>query len=570
MTSPPRLTEADVRRWAGDASVQRGRPYVPDALFNLRRTGRTLKAGCEGSAPHPYRVEATLGARGVESARCTCPVGGDGRCKHVAALLLAWIADPLSFAEVEDTTAALERRSKEELVALVRLMLARYPDLELLLELPLPVGGARPRPNDAAIRRQIEAVFRDAGDEWDAGAEVAARLTPLVQIGRDYLRDGDPVAAATLFEALARGVLERYEELHDEEGDLQEVVNECVAGLGECLHTVRDNPPRERILHALFDVHRWDVEFGGIDMGYEATDLILALATPEERRRVAGWVREALPRTEGWARETFGAFLLRLVGDALDDEAFLRLCRDTGRTEDLVARLLDRGRTEEALAAVSATTGPRLLALADLLRERGHGEQAERIVRVRAGSRPDFELLAWLKERAVERGDLAAAAGLAERLFRALPNPQTYAALRELARQAGVWERMRPPLLEQLAKEGRRSLLIDLHLADGDARAALALLPHAVGDQRIRIAQAAEQEFPREAIAIYRRAAEELIRWQGRQNYAVAAGHLARVGALYGRLGEEHTWRELASSLRREHKRLRALQEELTKAGIPD
>jgi hypothetical protein len=569
MTSPPRLTEADVRRWAGDTSIQRGRPYVPDALFNLRRTGRTLKAGCEGSAPHPYRVEATLGAQGVEAARCTCPVGGDGRCKHVAALLLAWIADPLSFAEVEDIAVSLERRSKDELVALVRQMVARYPDLELLLELPLPVADQRPRPNDAALRRQIDAVLRNVGAGWDAGDEVAARLTPLVQIGRDYLRLGDPMAAATVFDVVARGVLERYEQLHDEEGDLQEVVNECVAGLGECLHVVKDGAPREQILRTLFDIYRWDIAFGGIDMGYEATDLILALATPDERRRVVGWVRESLPHGDSWARETLGALLLQLEGDALDDEAFLRLCRDTGRTEDLVARLLDRGRTGEALAAVSATAGARLLALADLLREHGQGEQAERIVRERAAGRPDFELLAWLKERAVERGALAEAAALAERLFRALPNVQSYAQLKALAQRAGEWERMRPPLLQRLAKEGRHSLLIDIHLADGDARQAVILLPHAVGGQRIRIAQAAEQEFPREAIGLYQRAAEELIGWQGRQNYATAAGYLARVGALYRRLGEESAWLELASALRREHRRLRALQEELTKAGVP-
>jgi uncharacterized Zn finger protein len=73
---------------------------------------------------------------------------------------------------------------------------------------------------------------------------------------------------------------------------------------------------------------------------------------------------------------------------------------------------------------------------------------------------------------------------------------------------------------------------------------------------------------PREAFGLYRSAAEKLISFQGRENYRVAAGYLKKVHALHQRLGEEPQWRALIAGLREEHKRLRALREELDRAGL--
>src|SRR5207248_10736176 len=144
MSTLPHLTARAVRAWVDDRSYDLGRKYYDDgALFDTRRQGSTLKAMCRGSSGGPYRVQAALGDDGVEKADCSCPVGDGGHCKHVAALLLAWARQPGSFREVEDTDAALQRRSKAELVALVKLMLRRQPELESLLETPLPGEGKR-------------------------------------------------------------------------------------------------------------------------------------------------------------------------------------------------------------------------------------------------------------------------------------------------------------------------------------------------------------------------------------------------------------------------------------------
>ena len=52
-----------------------------------------------------------------------CPVGDGGHWKHVAALLLTWLYNPESFAQITRHTNHLEQCSKPELIALVRQML---------------------------------------------------------------------------------------------------------------------------------------------------------------------------------------------------------------------------------------------------------------------------------------------------------------------------------------------------------------------------------------------------------------------------------------------------------------
>src|SRR5438128_5044577 len=83
----PVLSEEQIRARVGDASFQRGRPYASDgSVFDTRLQGRTLKAHCYGSHGETYRLWITFGAENLEAASCSCPVGGGGYCKHIAAL----------------------------------------------------------------------------------------------------------------------------------------------------------------------------------------------------------------------------------------------------------------------------------------------------------------------------------------------------------------------------------------------------------------------------------------------------------------------------------------------------
>ncbi len=582
MASLPKLTEDDIRHWVGDTSFERGRPYARDgSIFNQRRQGLALKAQCQGSLPHPYRVQAALGEAGIVAADCSCPVGAGGRCKHVAALLMLWQADPAEFVEIEDLETALERRSKPELIALIRQMVARYSDLELMLDMPAPGSSGQRKPlNPDLIRRQARAAFAGASGQWGESYGIAEQLAGLVRLGGEYAQAGDWRSAATVYGTVAQEILENFESVDDESGDLTAVVGECVAGLGECLDAAGSPAEREAVLRALFDVYRWDVEFGGIGMGDEAPEIIASHATPEERQKVAGWIRSAMPAGNAWNdsfhRQRYGGFLLDLEGDALDDEGFLRIAHETGRTRDLVDRLLDLGRVDEAAAEIRRADDSTLFEMVGLLMAKTHADLAARLVRERLpAARDSTRFMEWLKERASERGDAAEALQFSEALFWKLPTLSRYDEVRQFARARGSWDALRPELLARLGKANNFALLTEIHLQDSEIDQALKTLPKATGwasydatPLHIRVAHAAEERYPSEAIRIYTAAAQQLIKHQGRDNYATAASYLARVRDLHRRLGEPNTWQALIADIRTQNKRLRALHEELAKAGL--
>ncbi len=576
MSTIPKVTEKAIRNHVGERSFTLGERYVRDGtIFNARRQGRTLKARCQGSRAEAYRVEATFAAKGLAEAECSCPVGGGGHCKHVAALLLTWCHQPETFTELEELEPALKRRSKEDLIALIKLMLRQQPDLELLLETPLPGTSKRDTPvSPKAYRRQAEAIFHRGGHEWGAVSGIADELLALQEIGGGFLKQQDLGSAAAVYEGICSAVIANYSMVDDEEGDLHTVVHACVKGLSKCLKAAKDDPEqRQPILRTLFEVYCFDIEQGGSGMSDEVPDLA-EVATPEERRLLAGWVREAMPRGGNWSREEYGGFLLDLEADTLDDETFLRVCRETGRKRDLVARLLQLGRQEEALEETKPASDYDLTQLADLFVAHRLGDTAERLVQERSQKSKDSRLLEWLKKRAAGRQDTEAVLELSEKLFCLHPSLSGYQELRKLAKKLRRWETLRPKLHAFLKKESHTSyVLIQIYLDEGDLDQALKAVKTERGygygsSMKLEVAKAAEKTRPREALEIYRKQAESHIAERHRGGYQQACPYLKKVQALYKQLGESEAWRRYVGRLREQHGSLRALQEELTKARL--
>ena len=97
---------------------------------------------------------AVFDTDGISKTHCSCPVGSGEDCKHVAALLLTWMHRPGDFREIEELDVILERQNKKELIALIKLMILRRPELEVLLETPLPTSGKRHTPVDPETYRR--------------------------------------------------------------------------------------------------------------------------------------------------------------------------------------------------------------------------------------------------------------------------------------------------------------------------------------------------------------------------------------------------------------------------------
>ena len=599
MTTLPKLAEKAIKTRVGDKSFARGKSYFTgDRVFDTRRQGLTIKARCEGTAPEPYRLEVTFGkGDAIAAAECSCPVGDGGYCKHVAAMLLTWGARPEAFVEVEGVEASLERRSKPELIALVKQMLRREPDLETLLETPLPGSGKgkgrRTPVSPDTYKRQAAQAFRGHG--WDSYNDYgygAPDLTPVLEIGDGFLALDDLASASAVYEGLLAAIAEHYETVDDSDGEVSGVASEGVNGLVKCLAGLKakDAARREAVLRALFEAFAFTRDYGG-DGGEDIPEAIAEHATPGERRTVAGWVRDALSKVSGdaysskYRREAYANFLVAIEKDTLGTEDLIRIFRDERMSVELVDVLLARGRADEAVKALEQADPGELLRAAGVFVSRKQGAAAERVVEARADKLPGHQArqaLEWLKARAAARKDAAAVRSLAEALFRDAPSFAGYKELRGLAKKAkGDWEKLGPALRESL-RSTRPSDLILAYLDEGEVDAALdALAPKpgpgkspapylagSVAHLRLDVAKAAEKVRPRAALEIYRETAEREVDARSREHYKEACRHLKKVKSLHAALGEPSEWAYYVGVLRERHRTLRAFLEELKAAGL--
>lgn len=591
MDALPQLTEDQIQKRAFGASFSRGYSYFESgAILNPRRADMTLRAQCWGSAPQPYHVQAILGAGGVLSAFCSCPVGAGGACKHVVALLLTWLHQPQHFKVVASLEESLNQRSKEELVKLILKLIERDPDLEPLVEMPLPGHGDDGPPIDAAlIKRQVQRFIGNMSYEWGASYAAASEISHVVSEGDAYANAGDWRNAAIVYSTTAKEILDNYEDIYEEEGEFLYEVGRCAEGLAECLNHIENGKQRYEMIRTLFDMVRWDIDFGGVGLSDEAELALVEQTTSDERVEIAVWAREMLASYEkkadtyssGWREQALGGFLLNLEMDTLDDEAYIVLCRETRRLRDLVGRLLELGRVSEAVAEARQASDYELLALSDDIRTAGYGDMAEQLLWKRCTQTKDTRVVQQLLTWVQERGDFNAALELALQVFQMRKHVEHYQQLRAVAQSAERWPEIQTQVLDQLSAENQHALLIEIYLAEtriDDALKELRTLEqsrrsetlsfHMPSSLSLKVARAAEAERPEAAIEIYVNEARHLIARRGRGNYNEAARHLVRVKNILQELDKQKQWNAFITQIREDNRRLPALKDELNRAGL--
>jgi SWIM zinc finger len=352
---------------------------------------------------------------------------------------------------------------------------------------------------------------------------------------------------------------------------------------------------------------------GAVDGG-DVEVAIAAVLTDEERERLVDRLRDLLDRTDQdspiAAAPTKRAairflFKLRPGGDEELLEAYAR----AGLWDETASLLIDRGRIDEAVAVAGRhlTQPAAALAFADRLLARG-GEDVERGLRFvdgrlweTEGVRPhdDLAYLEWLSARYAEHGMAEKAFQTDRRRFKRRPDFRLYEAVRDSAcrpgLEPGLWERTRPQLLSELTDRKMWGTLIDVYLHEGQVADAIAALKElersrertatagglggygslygaegwwGVGGYRQAVAKAAARDFPDEAVRLYRLLADAAIAGRQRQSYATAATYLAALRRILEANGRADEWRALITGLREEHRRLRALKEELDALGL--
>ncbi len=590
MTDLSKLTANQVRKLVTPQSYDRGQTYASQgAIMVPIRRGTEIEAMCQGSAHAPYRVRAHLGTNDILSASCTCPYDWGGYCKHIVALLLTYIRAPQDFVERKTVDELLKERSHEELVTLVGEMLARYPDLEVLIDRPIAGSTPTGKPLDtSSFRRELRQAMQGYDGWGDHTAEDA-----MLSVARSAAQFGnaeDWHAARAIYSAILDECLEDAA-MFDDDGDFIASLGGVVDGLIECLaHTeiAEDDDERRSTIDSLLDAYIWDVNFGGTGLSDEVPQTILEHLKPEDldaaRERVRTALEKALASGYGsWSSETYGRFLMQLDTIDTDPEQVIVRLREQGLYRLVFEKLLEMGRGDEAIKVTEEyLTRPyeRLLAVRDLA-DAGYTEVAIRLAEETLQTDYREDLTEWLLGQYQKHGDREAQLRLQRQRMHTRPHLSNYEALHKVAESLGQWQDVRSEIVKWLEEQGHIDVLTHVYLYEQDWDAAWDTAEKATTQQgqrlfrpgwgmplALEVAEKSRFERPHKAIPIYVEQAEARIGYRGRENYHVAASYLATVRDLYHRTNDEAAWKKLIARVREEYHMLPALQDELDKAGL--
>ncbi len=584
MNATLKITSEQIRQRATAKSFTGGESYLRSgAVYDKVRRENQLAARCRGSSGGPYRVQALFNAQGnLQTTSCSCPYDYGGDCKHIVAVLLAYIDSPAAFevrGSIEDT---LIERSKEELVGLIKEMLQRAPELEILVNRPMP--GQRRGPIDvSSYRAELREVIssEDRWDYYDEGDGIGSVVSSICKTASEFTEHEDWESALAIYEVILQESLEAsYDELAYDD-DFWEAFNEVLEGIVDALahaEVSADDRLRKTALFALLNAEIWDINMGGVGTtdGVEIVETILQYARADDIEKIRKVVEHSRSQKSGkWASEYFNNLLLNLnVVDGADPETVLDWMLEQEMYRAVLGKLMELGRHDEAIKLVEdhLTQPYERLEAVKLLSTQGQTEAAIRLAEDTLKRDFYHGLVDWLLDQYQQRGDQKSRVRLLQRRLQERPSLDTYQALKQAAQAVDRWEQLRPETIQLLSRD--TATLIRVYLSEQEWDAAWQALESSSKNLygtygiELEVADATRFTRPHKALDVYLRQARFNIDQRSRDNYQQAAHQLANMKEIYLQLGEAAEWEKLIASIKTDFKRLPALQDELRRAKL--
>lgn len=589
------LQKAAALSYAGEREWRKGQPYV-SSLTGLSAQPDGAVTMLRGSAygQERYSVSATLERGQVQGAACSCPVGGDGRCKHVAALLARAVTSPADFRELPPLDAALDALDAPALRAVIRRMLSREPDLlSVLLTQPSqssPQSIAQPntgqvQPDGADPASDLPGRIRVAFDlmdfpdedhwhwenDWD-GPDFS-ELTPMLEELQELVAaapTGDLAAQRSALAAI-QATLDGCHDLNTQQPDLDDL-STLIEPAREALLSLLARPlPAELQSAALDTLHASVANLGWPDHEIDGQLDLFTELPAEDRARTVAFVRGLHDSETGeYARQRRARTLYALAstGDLSASEN-LALARATGDLFMITAALLDSGQPEEATALLGEHPELSLSVVAGLFQDSGALAHLEAFAR----TRPDPWARRWLFTHLYEQYRRAEAHAVARDALTQLPpaHADTPFWITQLKTVSSDWPADRETLITHwTARRDGPHLppLVRLLLREHQPERAAQLLhdvPDPVGVLGLDLARQLAMQLPAEqAVALIIQVAAAHVAGRSRAHYQSAARTLRDAAPIIGRAEAQSA----ARLLTQEYPTLRALKEELQAAGL--
>ena len=591
--------------WSGANEVHKGRSYVKhldELLAQPTKTGLALSGTAYGQ--EEYQAQATLEGGQVARARCSCPVGGGGHCKHVAALLTRYAQASGDFLLLSPLTEALGRLDTQQLHQLIEQMLTAAPELRGLVDRFGTVSRQGQPQTNAKAAASLPALFlkvkRKYNNGWQYGdAELDTEDLADVLDEADVLWEAQPQQALDIYLAMLNQIDAAYASWADE-GDeaFDDLLDTALAGV---LSLVSEHKlpakERQRAVAAVFNLDEFSVLAHNAELADFADEL-----TQAERMEFLSRLKRAHDRAAPYQRPVLAQMRLSLVPkDQRTPAQHEALLLGRGDDAEITGYFLSQAASQSATKAAHGKllthltqTQPRasLEPLFSLFAHHDAEALLEKIIAARQGQGRGMHNvtpeLHWLfaryaatnrREQAFElawKGFVATASPAWEQLLRqvSLDWPRDWQrALKAFEKQPGLCGAVLNLLLEgdhelaeavaydrahaqQLEQSGGYSVSyssgVGLGISNAPVREELARRLGELPEYQVR---AADIRLERAASLIHQR---------GRANYQAAAEQLGFLAHLIGQEAAQRRIAELAQA----NKALRALQEELRDVGL--
>src|SRR6266508_100129 len=602
----PKITESMIRAGATPESFRRGEEYYRDgAVSNTAIQGTLLSGECAGAYAPYYRVQVELDEAGIAAASCTCLYEYGGYCKHIVALLLAYLHHPKSFTARKAPEELLAGLDHNDLVAILTKLMQEQPDLydriEALTTVPSRSRKKRKKVDIEVYRRRILGIvhsldgMRMSEAYWHVGG-LANQLREVHGSAVKFLNAGDAETALEILLVLLEEASRAIEYIDDSNGELGGFVGELGTPLAEAILSMElSQVERARLTGRLKKLIRYADDYGmegnlhiavqaskvGWDDIPKETEPIQRTAykvnedeEPDDWDEDEDWDEEDDFELHEWSGPAVSGFddlteaKLNVLERQGRTEEYLALCKKEERHLRYALKLCDLKQVAEAVkyARKHLTTADESLQVAQRLREsRLVAEAIEIGEHGLALNGSKTGLGEWLGpvEEAQGRTKQALTAWLAG--FGEHPSLETYKTIKRLA--GSDWGRLRPEVMATLRRSYDKQVLAGVLLLEEE------------WDDAIKVAEGRDVWYPvvetvadgvmphrpKWVVQISLKHAERLMSEAKSKNYPIAAAWLKRAKQAYRLLGKSDEWKMYLGEIKEKYKRRPALQNQLAK-----
>jgi hypothetical protein len=252
------LKVEDISPLFEDKIFERGVRYFEQGRIRRPFVYRdSLMAECQGTLPEDYHIRVDM-REGNLVASCTCPYAF-GYCKHIAAVLIAWVKKPSAFKDLGRAEGLLRRMDKGSLVEMVLDMVKYDPDVVYVINLRLLPRSELP----GFVRREMKSIFSDEYVDYLNVREIVKKLDIFRDYASDIFGEGDPGTAMTVLLPAIEAVIDGYTRLDDVDGLLHNFLSMVMGLYGDIIPAFRMDGERRHYLIAAIDWYvnaEWGLE----------------------------------------------------------------------------------------------------------------------------------------------------------------------------------------------------------------------------------------------------------------------------------------------------------------------